>query len=367
MSGRQVALSSFAVLAAVPLWLIARSLTFAPPPATRAPDLHWRGAFHVHSTRSHDGRGSIEEIAVAASRAGLRFVVLTEHDVPAEPARAVDNVLMISAVELGTPSGHVVSFGHRSPFERPLTEAPFDQIRARGGTSILAHPVQRRNPWRDWPQALHVDGLELYSGDTMFREATSKPLSRLLPAVFAALFAPEHALSMFAGDSPEARRRLLELSATRPRLALCANDAHGLPSYEASFRSMSMRVPAPPPGIRDEQLRADWILSRLSDGSAFCVFDTLGDPGAFEVQGLADRQSAKVGAALTLQLPTGVDDVEVRSRGAAATVLARNQLRLDAPGVLQLEVWRKGPAPWAGTELRPWIVSQPIRVTAAEN
>ena len=36
------------------------------------------GAFHVHSTRS-DGIGDREAIAAAAARAGLQFVVITDH------------------------------------------------------------------------------------------------------------------------------------------------------------------------------------------------------------------------------------------------------------------------------------------------
>ena len=36
------------------------------------------GAYHVHSARS-DGSGTPDEIAAAAARAGLRFVILTDH------------------------------------------------------------------------------------------------------------------------------------------------------------------------------------------------------------------------------------------------------------------------------------------------
>src|SRR4051794_28091353 len=37
------------------------------------------GAYHVHSTRS-DGQGTPEQIAHAAKKAGLQFVVLTDHN-----------------------------------------------------------------------------------------------------------------------------------------------------------------------------------------------------------------------------------------------------------------------------------------------
>ena len=48
-----------------------------PAPAPGDPPVV-RGAYHVHS-RASDGTGTIEDIAAAAGRAGLRFVVLTDH------------------------------------------------------------------------------------------------------------------------------------------------------------------------------------------------------------------------------------------------------------------------------------------------
>ena len=63
-----------AVLALI-VWglLPPRTLRTAPPPATTA-----RGAFHIHSVRS-DGSGTVDEIATAAARAGLQFIILTDH------------------------------------------------------------------------------------------------------------------------------------------------------------------------------------------------------------------------------------------------------------------------------------------------
>ena len=45
-----------------------------------------RGAFHVHSKTSHDGKLSIDQIAIAARQADIDFVILTDHNVsPAPP------------------------------------------------------------------------------------------------------------------------------------------------------------------------------------------------------------------------------------------------------------------------------------------
>ena len=66
-----------------------------------------RGAFHVHSDRS-DGSGSVTNIAEAARRAGLDFVILTDHGDGTRPPRAPAyhrGVLCVDAVEISTDGG----------------------------------------------------------------------------------------------------------------------------------------------------------------------------------------------------------------------------------------------------------------------
>ena len=72
-----------------------------------------RGAYHVHTVRS-DGTGTPEEVARAAGRAALDFVILTDHGDATrtpDPPRYVDGVLVIDAVEISTTLGHYVALG----------------------------------------------------------------------------------------------------------------------------------------------------------------------------------------------------------------------------------------------------------------
>src|SRR3954452_7651957 len=66
------------------------------------------GAYHVHTIRS-DGHGDKAAVAAAAARAGLKFVILTDHGdgtrPPDQPAY-VDGVLMLDGVEVSTDEGH---------------------------------------------------------------------------------------------------------------------------------------------------------------------------------------------------------------------------------------------------------------------
>src|SRR5262249_6895858 len=70
-----------------------------------------RGAIHVHTTRS-GGTGTLDDVAAAASKAGLQFVVLSDSgdgSRPPEPPAYRSGVLCIDAVELTTEDGDLVA------------------------------------------------------------------------------------------------------------------------------------------------------------------------------------------------------------------------------------------------------------------
>jgi len=72
-----------------------------------------RGAYHIHSDRS-DGSGTVDEIAQAAERAGLQFIIVTDHGDGTrspDPPQYRHGVLVIDAVELNTTGGHLVALG----------------------------------------------------------------------------------------------------------------------------------------------------------------------------------------------------------------------------------------------------------------
>src|SRR5262245_34991309 len=81
------------------------------PSITQAPGTFVSGAYHVHSNRS-DGSGTVDEIAAAAARAGLQFVILTDHGDATrapEPPAYRHGVLIIDAVEISSVAGHIVA------------------------------------------------------------------------------------------------------------------------------------------------------------------------------------------------------------------------------------------------------------------
>src|SRR5450759_1845007 len=99
-----------ALVAAVAVWgaisIPPRHLALTPRSDGTIP-----GIIHVHTYRS-DGLSGPDEIAAAAARAGLAFVVFTDHGdgtrVP-DPPTYRSGVLCLDGVEISTTGGHYVA------------------------------------------------------------------------------------------------------------------------------------------------------------------------------------------------------------------------------------------------------------------
>ena len=165
-----------ALTAIVVVVIVAFALLTLPPRRLPLPpfdDGTIAGSLHIHTTRS-DGRGTPDEIAAAAARAGLKFIVFTDHGdatrTPDAPAYR-SGVLCLDGVEISTAGGHYVALDMPSaPF--PLAGEPRDvveDVRRLGGFGIAAHPDSPKLElaWRDWTAPF--DGIELLNPDTSWR------------------------------------------------------------------------------------------------------------------------------------------------------------------------------------------------------
>jgi hypothetical protein len=342
------------------------------PPREGAPE--WpRGAFHVH-TKLSDGQGTVEQVAAAAKAAGLQFVVLTDHNdfAPREPV-FMEGVLMLQGVEISTPHGHLVAFGMQSPLDgAQARQEGVSAVEAAGGISVLAHPIQQKNPWRDPEGARRARGFELYSADTFLRDALRSPFSRLLPALGAYFGEPLHGLIILVNPQPASTQKLLELTRERPRLALCSHDAHGQPRYRDVFRALAMYLPPaalPEPLSQEPRVAASQVLRALSGGQALCVFRALGEPSGFALEGpLTEQREARVGDVLTVRLPQHPPgSVRVEVWGAGRLRPDGTSVELVEEGAVQIELWVLAPGRLFGSEWKPWIVPSPVRVVPRES
>ena len=331
-----------------------------------------RGAYHIHSTLS-DGSRTRSQIAQAAKRAGLQFIVMTDHNLTTLSAPTFEHgVLVISGIEYSTWQGHLVVLGASRPFQYGQLELdPVWRAQQLGGLAILAHPVLPELPWIDSEAAARAAGMELYSGDSLFREALHSPLTLFFPATGAYLTNPMHALMILDRAQPKATRKLLEISAREPKLALCAHDAHGFPPYELQFRAFSVHLPRT--GTLKHGLSSDpneaarAVIDGITRGDAYCAFDALAGTDGFAIEGLpAKSRRAAMGDRITVRIPSSAP---ARSRvqlwGGARLEADGRTVVFEQAGPVQIEVWLAAPGKLFGSTWKPWIIPSPIFVSSA--
>ena len=350
-----------------------------------------RGAIHIHTTNS-DGSGTPDEVAAAAARAGLRFVIFTDHG---DAMRAPDSpryrsgVLAIDAVEVSTSSGHVIALGlGRSPY--PLRGEPGDvleDLQRLGAMTIVAHPTSLKADlvWRD--DGRPFDGVEWLNGDSEWRDERFWALTRIL---FTYGFRAPESLALIL-DRPASALAFWDRAArTRNVVGLGGSDAHAmiggdldhggpaavhLPSYEQVFRTFSIGLP----GLAlsgNAAADAQSVIAAIRAGHVFTAIDAFAGPArlAFTADGpgvhaeAGDRVSA--GVPLALRAEVAVPELAptltlYRDGSAVATVTgARLDYQADGiPGVYRVEATL--PVRRGGGPLAPWLVSNPIYVGPA--
>jgi hypothetical protein len=359
----------------------------AQDPPSADPRQELRGAIHVHTTRS-DGTGTVQEVAAAAARAGLDFLVLTDHGDGTrepDPPQYRDGVLCIDAVEISTYEGHLLALG--------MPQAPYpiggeardvvEDVRRLGGFTIAAHPVSNKPEldWRDW--SVPLDGLEWLNGDSEWRDESAWSLAR---ALFTYPARRVETLASLLDRPAPALRQWDALAQQRKVVAVAGADAHAriglrglgepyensaslrMPGYERMFRLFSNVIPALTLG-GDPAADAAAVLAAIRGGRLHSQIDALGGGGAFTFTAATAKGRAGPGEVIPVAGPVAMR-VEVHGPPEARIDLWKDGMVIatgggaldhaaDAPGVYRVEVWRPD-AP--GEPPVPWIVSNPIWV-----
>jgi hypothetical protein len=365
-------------------------LTLPPRAARLTPGADGRvvyGAFHVHTNRS-DGTGTPDEIAAAAGRAGLTFVVLTDHgdatrDI--DPPQYRNGVLSIDAAEISSAGGHIVALGLQRQSLYPLAgEARdvIDDIHRLGGWTVAAHPDSPKVDlrWRGAGNGVDYDGLEWLNLDSEWRD--EKP-SRLLGAFIRYfLRGPETITSLIQRPVPTFRRWDMATRGGRPVVGLAALDAHArlpwrasaedtrnrtlaaLPTYRQTLRTVSQAVVLDRPLTGNAADDSAAVLAALRQGRTYSVVTAFAAPGSLVFEGRQQDAVVRMGESLNPADANVSFTAEVNDPAARVVLLhnsgevasGRGKLSFAgaaAPGAYRVEAYRPG-------STVPWIVSNPI-------
>jgi hypothetical protein len=382
------------------------------------PYQEYRANVHVHSSLSHDSRGTIEEIVAAAKATGTRVLLFTEH--PSERYDfyreghhgSKEGVLLIPGAEtrgfLVFPKQSLRGLEMGSPQEFA------DLVRGRGGLLFLSHLEERM----DW-EIRGLTGTEIYNTHADFKDeknliaAMRNPLWILKAADLFRKY-PQEAFSALLDYPADYLKRWDQLCGSARHTGVAANDAHqnvGLVVRllegnkarvqdalgEKLFEVDASLIPVLAPLSKGKragdvlfQIRLDpyeqslrhvgthLLLTELSEkavwealeaGRAFVSFDWMADATGFEFAAVSATERFEMGSRvrfvdglhLRACAPLPVRWKILRNGKAVAEATGRTlELPVGEPGNYRVEAWLKV----AGEEMI-WILSNPIYVQPA--
>ncbi len=349
------------------------------------------GNLHLHTTAS-DGMGTHEQVAAAAIRAGLDFIVYTDHNVAVPGVEgwyhlpeANRKLLRLMGQEVNDERlkpevNHLlVHFVTRDlQHEAVDPQRLIDTVIAEGGVCFLAHPLERPGlraaeevyPWISWDIA-GFTGIELWNAMT----ETKWRLRTIFRAVVGA-YLPRLGLK---APFSETLAKWDELLATgRKVVAIGGSDAHGwnfsmgplrrtVYPYEHLFRAVNTHLLLDEPlAPAIDQARLQ-IRESLKQGHCFVGYDLIGSSRGFTFTGVSGNRQAGMGDSLVLQSaarlrissPTRAE-LRLVHNGRVVTSTTGKSLEWETalPGVYRVEAYRHF---WG--ERRGWVFTNPIYVT----
>lgn len=351
----------------------------------------YAGNLHMHTTYS-DGSGTHADIAQAAIRAGLDFVIVTDHNVHVSGLEGYyygksreERVLLLVGEEIHDvrrepQSNHMLVYGTNTELSQYAANPQnlIDEIKRRGGFCYLAHPCERAAPlfgegaypWEEW-DIKDYSGIELWNYMSEFKTYLSSKR-----AAVQAAFNPEKVIS---GPLPETLAlwdRLLQDG--KPVKAIGAADAHASSyslgplsrvvfPYDYLFRCVNTHIFTAVPLNGDFERDKQLVLGALRDGLAFVGYDLPAPTRGFRFIAQGHNTDAvmgewiRLGHGVTLQivipwmakmrlLKDGVVILE-ESESTHRTYIA------NRPGTYRVEAYIS----YQG-QSRGWIFSNPIFV-----
>jgi len=365
-----------------------------------------RGALSVHTGRSHDAEGTLDEVAAAAGRTGLDFVFLGDHPgdwmhetSDALAPRRTEGVLLVPGLELVISGvGRTLAVGLDTlpaRWEGSVAElvARADSV---GAFLSVVHPRSPRSRER-WNglEAPGVHAWESFDISEMARLRLKDPWATYHVATFLGSLAVGRGDAGLQGLWRErtGTAALLSYDSARAATPLTltgglnhhpkARVAGGLfPAYDPFFRTVVNHVLVEDGGLDPDPVTArGQIVAALKAGR---VYVTLGNPdGAqgFRMEGtgaqggavqMGERAPWQGGGEIRVRLPEDGGALllrVVRDGGEVGWIhaRAREEVRVpvDEPGVYRVEVFRAGMR-LGGMRLgfRPWILSNPVEFYA---
>ncbi len=343
------------------------------------------GNIHIHSIYS-DGSGSVTEIAAAAASAGMRYIIITDHNSLQALSEEgfYGRVAVLAGVELNEKCCHYLALGLSDllPSSDEEPQQLINAVNAAKGLGFLAHPFEKGSPyidggvafpWNNWP-VFGFTGMEIWNYSSHWRgRATSIPrvLYWFLLNRKAAMDGPPpeclklwdcyttagHAVVAIGGTDAHAARR---------RVAMIPVEIF---PYRFLFRTINTYICLREPLSEDFAQAKKQIYAALGEGRCYVSFDQIypGEGFSFTAQRrqkpsenvlMGEALNFEEGLKLNVQAPSPRSLIRLIHNGRLLVQQKGGSLSYspEAPGVYRVEVYYR--SLWG--RARPWLFSNPI-------
>jgi hypothetical protein len=351
------------------------------------------GNLHLHTTTS-DGTETHDEVALAAIRAGLDFIIYTDHNICVEGIegwyQAPDGsgrILRLMGQEVNDANlepernhllCHLITGDLTDVAAEP--QRLIDRVIEQGGLCFIAHPLERPGyspddiySWVSW-EVTGFTGIELWNAMTDIKWQL-----RTLPRGLLGAYLPN--LLAWGAPFPEMLAKWDELTGAGQKVvAIGSSDVHGwsftwgllrrrIYAYEYLFRAVNTHLLLEESLAGDAGRARDQVYHALKAGHCFVSNDLVGPAQGFTFTAGSGQRQASMGDTLALQ-----DEATfyVFSPHQAKLRLLQDGLPVaetygqhlawhtTEPGVYRVEAYRHF---WGWQ--RGWVFTNPIYVTPA--
>jgi hypothetical protein len=282
------------------------------------------GNLHLHTTTS-DGTETHDEVALAAIRAGLDFIIYTDHNICVDGIEGWyqvhdggGEILRLMGQEVndaGLEPEHNHLLCHLITCD--LTDVAADPQRLidtvieHNGLCFIAHPIERPGlsredvyPWLSW-DVTGFTGIELWNA-----MSDVKWQLRTMPRALLGAYLPN--LVAWSAPFPEMLAKWDELTtAGHKAVAIGSSDVHGwtftwgllrrrIYAYEYLFRAVNTHLLLEESLARDAGQARDQVYHALKSGHCFVSNDLVAPARGFAFTASSGQQQASMGDTLTL-------------------------------------------------------------------
>ena len=246
---------------------------------------NYLGAIHIH-TKLSDGTGDINSISKAAKKAGLNWIIITDHNNFDIEEGFYNGVCVIKGEEISPcTSNHYIALGIKNLINPSDDTQKFvDEVRAQGGFGFAAHPDEADNrknkahpiKWTD--KSVIPDGIEIWNWFSDWADDYDE--SNIFKIAYSYFF--RHKL--IQGPHKETLKWWDELNKNSEHIipAIAGVDAHALKiskyiipikifPYKDCFKTLTNIIPLKNKPPEDFEEQKNLILSSIKNGNNIMI------------------------------------------------------------------------------------------------